>query len=102
MNFLAAVKYWLQCAGAVGAVYEAGVVFLRQVPVGCVALYEARDDNEAQNHQIDAREDLIHQRRLVHAKGQKSWGQEEERRENSDFSTNNNMSCYVGGCVRSS
>lgn len=64
--------YSLCRRAAVGAVYEAEVVFLSQFPVLCVPLDKARDDYETQNHQVDAREDLIHQRRLVHAEGQKS------------------------------
>lgn len=75
-TFAGWLKYWLESFSAVGAVYVADVVFLRQVPVGRVPLHKAGDDNEAQDHQIDAREDLIHQSRLVHTKGQKSWGQE--------------------------
>ncbi len=75
-------KYWLWSAALVAVVHEVVVVFLLQVPVGCVAFNKAGNDNEAQNHQIDACEDLIHQRRLAHTKGQKSWGNKvkEEKR----------------------
>lgn len=67
------VQYWL--VTPVGFVYKAEVVFLFEIPVDRVPLNEARDYNEAQHHQVNACEDLIHQRWLVHTKGQKSWGQ---------------------------
>lgn len=54
-----------------GGVFEVEVVFFCKVPVGCISLNKAGYDDKPQNHQIDAREDFVHQRRLAHAKGQK-------------------------------
>lgn len=56
------IKYSLRVVGLVGAVSVVEVVLLCQVPVVCVPLYKTRDDDKAQNHQVDASEDLIHQR----------------------------------------
>lgn len=60
-------KHSLQrLGGAVGVVYEVNVIFLFEVPVGRVPLHKAGDDDEPQDHQIDTREDFIHQRGLAH------------------------------------
>lgn len=87
------VRYWLQSPAAVGLVYVAHVVVLRQVPVARVSFDKAGDDNEAQNHQVDAREDLVDQRWLVHAEGQKPWGTGGDGGQTSDFSR---VLTYVG------
>lgn len=71
-----AIKHSLQLPAAIGAVYEFPVVVLCEVPVISVPFNEAGDNNEPQNHQIDPSEDFVHESRLTHAKGQKSWGQE--------------------------
>lgn len=71
-----AIKHSPQLPAAIGAVYEFPVVVFCEVPVISVPFNEAGDNNEPQNHQIDPSEDFVHESRLTHAKGQKSWGQE--------------------------
>lgn len=68
------VKYSRGDVGDVeGGVHVALVVFFCKVPVGNVPFKETGYDDEPQNHQVDARKDFVHQRRLAHTKGQKSW-----------------------------
>ena len=44
-----------------GLVLVLQVVLLSQVPVLCVPLRQARDDDEAQHHQVDASENFVDQ-----------------------------------------
>lgn len=57
---ISSYENWLKCQAAVGLVYIVPVVIFRQVPVGGVSLDKTGDGDEAQHHQIDASEDLVH------------------------------------------
>lgn len=65
------VSLWRDCCvdslwvSNVGGIDE---VVHGETPVCSVSLHHARDEHEAQNHHVDAREYLAHQRRLAHAK----------------------------------
>lgn len=47
-------------------------VLICEVPVCCVALDKARDDDKAQHNQVDPSEDLVHQSRLAYTKSKQS------------------------------